>query len=201
MKAEEFEKDNDANYHIDFIYSLANCRAINYKLDPMDWLTVKIKAGRIVPALATTTAAIAGLQTLELVKLLKGCKKTDHRNIFLNLAVPIMQASEPGDLIKTKLTENIEVTLWDRWDVKKGKNVKLNEVIKYIEETYEGLEVRDVMRGNAPIFFSAIMNAPGKEDEKEKILNEKVAELIGADSDDKYVDLTLTFIKKGDTEE
>jgi hypothetical protein len=61
MKAEEFEKDNDSNYHIDFIYSLANCRAINYKLDPMDWLTVKIKAGRIVPALATTTAAIAGL--------------------------------------------------------------------------------------------------------------------------------------------
>ena len=64
------------------------------------------------------------------------------------------------------MTENIEVTLWDRWDVKKGKNVKLNEVIKYIEETYVGLEVRDVMRGNAPIFFSAIMNAPGKEDEK-----------------------------------
>ena len=26
LKAEEFEKDNDANYHIDFIYSLANCR-------------------------------------------------------------------------------------------------------------------------------------------------------------------------------
>jgi len=37
----------------------------------MDWMTVKIKAGRIIPALATTTAAIAGLQTLELVKVLK----------------------------------------------------------------------------------------------------------------------------------
>lgn len=69
---------------------MANCRANNYKLDPMDWITVKLKAGRIVPALATTTACIAGLQTLELVKLLKGCKKTDHRNVFLNLAVPIM---------------------------------------------------------------------------------------------------------------
>lgn len=61
LRKEDFEKDNDANYHIDFIYSMANCRSANYKLEPMDWLTVKLKAGRIVPALATTTASIAGL--------------------------------------------------------------------------------------------------------------------------------------------
>ncbi len=87
---EQFEKDNDQNFHIDFIHAMANCRSGNYKLDPMDWITVKLKAGRIVPALATTTAAVAGLQTLELVKLIKNCKKADHRNVFLNLAVPIM---------------------------------------------------------------------------------------------------------------
>jgi len=51
----------DENFHIDVIYSMANIRAQNYGLSQMDWLTVKIKAGRIVPALATTTAAIAGL--------------------------------------------------------------------------------------------------------------------------------------------
>ena len=114
---------------------MGNCRAVNYKLDAMDWITVKLKAGRIVPALATTTAAVAGLQTLELVKLLLNAKKSDHRNIFLNLAVPIMQASEPGEIAKTKLAEGIEVTLWDRWDVNKGtgrKDITLAEVIKEV---------------------------------------------------------------------
>ena len=95
VKAETFEKDEDSNHHIDLIYAMANLRSNNYKLDMMDWLTVKLKAGRIVPALATTTAAISGLQTLEMVKVVKGVKKTDFRNNFLNLAVPIMQAGEP----------------------------------------------------------------------------------------------------------
>lgn len=71
---EVFEKDDDENGHIDFIHALANCRASNYKLEPMDWINVKLKAGRIVPALATTTAAVAGLQTLELLKLVAGCR-------------------------------------------------------------------------------------------------------------------------------
>jgi len=138
---------------------------------------------------------------LELVKLLKQTKKSDHRNVFLNLAVPIMQASEPGDVIKTKLTEDIEVSLWDRWEVKEGKNVKLIEVIKNIEHRFKGLEVRDVMRGNAPIYFHAIMNAQGKEKEREKVLHSKVSELVGADSDDKYVDMAVTCVKIGDQED
>jgi hypothetical protein len=61
MSCEEFEKDDDSNFHIDFICACANIRALNYGLKEMDWLTVKLKAGRIVPALATTTSAIAGL--------------------------------------------------------------------------------------------------------------------------------------------
>jgi maleate cis-trans isomerase len=70
MQVQEFEKDDDKNFHVDFIHSCANVRSLNYGLQPMDWITVKIKAGRIIPALATTTSVIAGLQTLELVKLL-----------------------------------------------------------------------------------------------------------------------------------
>lgn len=98
ISPEEFEKDDDANGHIDFIYSMANLRSRNYKLDPMDWVTTKIKAGRIVPALSTTTTAIAGIQTLELVKYIKGLKLDRMRNAFLNLAVPVLQLSEPGEV-------------------------------------------------------------------------------------------------------
>ena len=182
---------------------MGNCRAINYKLDHMDWITVKLKAGRIVPALATTTAAVAGLQTLELVKLLKGCKKVDHRNVFLNLAVPIMQASEPGDVAKTKLSEGIEVTLWDRWEVKgHGKEATLKEVITEIEKQFPTLEVRDITRGNTPLYFHAVMSKAGKEADKENALSSKVADLLGIDTtEDKYVDINITCVRKDDSED
>lgn len=38
MKSEEFEKDVDSNFHIDFMHAMGNCRAINYKLELMDWI-------------------------------------------------------------------------------------------------------------------------------------------------------------------
>jgi len=50
--------------HIDLITSLSNLRCKNYKLDFSSWLDVKLKAGKIIPALATTTSSIAGLQTI-----------------------------------------------------------------------------------------------------------------------------------------
>jgi hypothetical protein len=28
-----------------------------------------------------------------------------------------MQAGEPGDVIKEKLLDGLEVSLWDRWDI------------------------------------------------------------------------------------
>jgi len=203
VRPEEFEKDDDSNFHIDFMHAMANCRAASYKLDAMDWIQVKLKAGRIVPAMATTTASIAGLQALELVKLARQVKKEGHRNTFLNLAVPIMQASEPGDVQKTKLTDKIETTLWDRWEVE-AKDLTLKEVIAKVEAKYEGLEVKDVMRGNTPVFFQAIMNAPGKEKERERTLNTRLAELLGidggpGDEEELYADLTITCTIKGDS--
>ena len=177
---EEFEKDNDENFHIDIIYSMANCRSGNYKLEPMDWITVKLKAGRIIPALATTTACIAGLQTIELVKILKKCKLEDMKNAFMSLAVPILQLSEPGAPIKTKLTDKLEVTVWDRWEINISRNETLKHLFEAIEKKYE-LKPRDVIQGSENIYIHAVMEAHGKEKQKESVLNSKLSDLLDVD--------------------
>ena len=81
----EFEKDDDNNGQIDLIYSMCGLRALNYDLIPYDWITCKIKAGKIIPALSTTTSCISALQTLELLKFLLMRKKKEK--IALNFCL------------------------------------------------------------------------------------------------------------------
>jgi ubiquitin-activating enzyme E1-like protein 2 len=81
----DFEKDDDTNFHIDFLSACANLRARVYAIKEVDRLKVKGIAGRIMPAIATTTAAVSGCVTSELVKIVKGCEMEQHRNLFMNL--------------------------------------------------------------------------------------------------------------------
>lgn len=55
----EFEKDWDENFHIDFITAASNLRARNYKIKEAKRHDVKVIAGKIIPALSTTTSVSA----------------------------------------------------------------------------------------------------------------------------------------------
>lgn len=61
MSPQQFEKDDDSNGHIDFVASASALRARVYSIEPADRLKTKRIAGKIIPAIATATAAVAGL--------------------------------------------------------------------------------------------------------------------------------------------
>lgn len=56
-----FEKDDDSNGHMDFVASASALRAQMYAIEAADRLQTKRIAGKIIPAIATSTAAVAGL--------------------------------------------------------------------------------------------------------------------------------------------
>ena len=104
LKPNEFEKDDDANFHMDFISAFGNLRARNYGIEEIDKFAAKLKAGRIIPAIATTTAMATGFVCLELYKHLAGRPLTARRNLFANLALPgpLLMLSEPMPCPKIK---------------------------------------------------------------------------------------------------
>jgi len=91
----DFEKDDDSNHHIDFITAVANLRARNYDIEEGSRHKIKMIAGKIIPAIATSTALIVGICGMELLKSVTGTDISLKRNSFVNLALPLYLLSEP----------------------------------------------------------------------------------------------------------
>lgn len=97
LMPQSFEKDNDDNFHIDFITAASNLRATNYDIAPVDRAESKRIAGRIVPAIVTSTAVAAGLAMLEMLKVVQGHKHIEaYRISEFSLAMCRFFMAEPA---------------------------------------------------------------------------------------------------------
>lgn len=148
----EFEKDDDTNHHIEFITAASNCRALNYGLEPADASKTKFIAGKIIPAIATTTALVTGLVCLELYKVV--AKHDDiekYKNGFVNLALPFFGFSEPVQSPKGKYNGKEFDQIWDRFEI--FGDILLKDLLKHFEEK-EGLEISMLSHGVTLLYAS-----------------------------------------------
>lgn len=158
----EFEKDDDTNYHIDFITAASNLRALNYSINPADRHTTKQIAGKIIPAIATTTSLVVGLVCLELYKVIDGKNKLDdYKNGFVNLALPFFGFSEPIAAKKDKYGTT-EWTLWDRFEFKNDPTLK--EIVTWFQKEHQ-LDISMVSQGVSMLWSSFI----GKKKSEERL--------------------------------
>ncbi|KAI8981901.1 ubiquitin-activating emzyme E1 [Mycotypha africana] len=154
MRPAEFEKDDDSNHHIDFITAASNLRAMNYGITPVDRYKTKFIAGKIIPAIATTTAMVTGLVCLELYKIIDGKNDIEqYKNGFVNLALPFFGFSEPIAM-PTLEYNGVKFSLWDRFDIE--GDITLQEFIDYFQNEHK-LEVTMVSSG-VSMLYSFFMN-------------------------------------------
>jgi hypothetical protein len=143
LQVHDFEKDDDTNFHVDFLTVGTNMRAANYDIKQSERAHVKVTAGRIIPALATTTAMICGLVDVEFLKLVKGLRKEkDPLDKFYNANINLATGSqamnvfrpEPAVKLQTKLAAFPEYTTWEKVDIE--GDISLKALVEKLQTKY-----------------------------------------------------------------
>lgn len=140
LQVAEFEKDDDMNFHIAFITAAANLRCDNYYIKRTDFQACKVIAGKIIAAIATTTAAVCGLVILELFKVAQGKPTDSYMNRQIGLSVNTFPSftADPPKPFKTHTvdihpdpSEDLPVDAYDE----KGK-LKSEYITKSVKRAY-----------------------------------------------------------------
>ena len=126
------DKDNNSNFHVLWINRTSNMRALNYSIPIIDENQTKGIAGKIIPAVATTTSAVSGLIMIEMIKYLLNFK--EYRSTFINLVDNTVVYSEPLSAPMIEIA-GTKINSWTKFDY--NLNSTLQEFKEYYEKLFE----------------------------------------------------------------
>jgi molybdopterin/thiamine biosynthesis adenylyltransferase len=192
ISPQEFEKDDDTNFHIAYIHSTSNNRAINYEIPVGTFYDTKGIAGKIIPALATTTSIVASLITLEMLKYVINNNRPieDYQSYFVNLANNLFIPGEPFPPKSNKIN-NINFTEWDNFEFNVNE-CTIDNLLQILNDKFK-TNISMITSGTTMI-YSDFNNSNQKKMIKEIIGNTKTKLSIFSEDDDiELPNVTITY--------
>jgi ubiquitin-activating enzyme E1 len=194
--SQEFEKDDDTNWHIDWVNAASNMRAMNYSIPSVDRQQTKGIAGRIIPAIATTTSAVSGLILIEMLKYLIGFAKVEtYRSTFINLAEPILLYSDPISAPQIEVA-GVKMNSWTKFEY--VNNTTLGEFKCHYENMFK-INISIIVIGSSMVYADFLGNVENLDVKLSDIILNTLGSLmsdvtftLGADDD---VDIPAINVK------
>ena len=166
--------------------SMSNLRAKNYQIQECDFLTSKEIAGNIIPAIASTTAAITGLSCLQIYNILQTDNIDYYRSTAFNLGTSEYNFFIPEekrfieDIQKTKETPEYKTitkyTVWDKINLN-GPNMKVNTILEYFKKKYN-VEIDNINYYNINLVSPLLDGDIDLQKTIEDLFNEKTGNII-----------------------
>eukprot|EP00956_Cyclotella_meneghiniana_P020484 scaffold36296_cov115-Cyclotella_meneghiniana.AAC.12 len=193
----DFEKDDETNGHVSFVTAASNLRAMAYGIPIADAMETRRVAGRIVPAMITTTGLVSALSCLELIKMLKGLPLTTHRNAFVNLALPFFAFTAPLLAEEIANIGGRSFTMWDKIAINASSkmipdDITLREFIDNIKRSAklgDNMEVSNISFGSYMIYANFLNSEDVKLLESSLMNTVKSAVIAEEESDETQLDV------------
>eukprot|EP01039_Chlorochromonas_danica_P005873 gene5873-6468_t len=155
LSAMDFDKDVDA--HMRVVAAVGNLRARNYRIPEADLHTSRGIAGKITPAISTSTALVTGAICMEIYKLLQKKEVEVLANSFINLALPLFTSMQPEPPKTTKSIVKGKEWCWTQWDcIDIKEELTVSQLMDFLSDSY-GLELCMLSSG-VTILFSDFMD-------------------------------------------
>ena len=202
---EHFEKDDDSNYHMDFITATSNIRANSYFIPEADKMRSAQIVGRIIPAVATTTALTTGAVIFEVFKYLNqntsGSSSKEepvlvYRSSNFNLAINAYYQFEPA-LADSYYFNGKQYTSWDYIDL--DRDMTMANFREWFENDFlndecgrEATVSMIATYGNNPVtIYNEFLDDDLIESRNDVLLSQLVREITGEDLKGSYLLLSV----------